>query len=93
MEKEKLFEISVISDNSYENLVAKVKFTSKEVGLILSQERSFDKIDISVFSFISNGRERFYETENIAEICIDLDLFLAAIGEAAQRLRLLDEPR
>ena len=93
MEKEKPFEIAVISDNSYEKLVAEVKFTSKEVGLILSQERSFDRIDISVFSFISNGRERFYETENIPEVCIDLDIFLAAVGEATQTLRLLDEPR
>ncbi|RWD51043.1 MAG: hypothetical protein EOS36_30045 [Mesorhizobium sp.] len=93
MENGKPFEVTVVSDNSYENLVAEVKFTSKDVGLILSQERSFEKIDISIFSFISDGENKFLDTENIPEICIELDVFLAAIDEAVQRLRLLDEPR
>ena len=90
MEKKDLFNIAVMSDNSYENLVAEVRFASKEVGLILSQERPFDKIDISVFSFVSDGRKKFYNTENIAEVCIDLNVFLTAIDEAVQRLKLLD---
>ncbi|CDX41608.1 hypothetical protein MPLA_430046 [Mesorhizobium sp. ORS 3359] len=93
MEKRKPFEVAIISDTSYENLVAEVKFTSKNLGLILSQERSFEKIDISVFSFISNGENKFLDTEKIPEISIDLDVFLAAIDEAVQRLRLLDVPR
>ncbi|AZN97033.1 hypothetical protein EJ066_06870 [Mesorhizobium sp. M9A.F.Ca.ET.002.03.1.2] len=93
MKKGKPFEVAVISDNSYENLVAEVKFTSKDVGLILSQEKSFEKIDISVFSFISDGENKFLDTDNIPEISIDLNVFLAAIDEAVQRLRLLDVPR
>ncbi|SFP10093.1 hypothetical protein SAMN03159463_03574 [Mesorhizobium sp. NFR06] len=93
MEKEEPFEVTVMSDNSYENLVAEVKFKSKEIGLILSQENSFEKIDISVFSFLSDGKEKFYNTENIPGVCIELDVFLAAIDEAVQRLRLLDIPR
>ncbi|UVK56075.1 hypothetical protein DBIPINDM_002653 [Mesorhizobium sp. AR02] len=93
MEEEEPFKVTVMSDNSYENLVAEVKFTSKEVGLILSQEKSFDQIDISVFSFVECGRDKFLDTENVPDICIKLDVFLAAIDEAVQRLRLLDVPR
>ena len=40
MEKEVPFEVAVIDDESYENLVAEVRFPSKEFGLILSQEES-----------------------------------------------------
>ena len=93
MEEDEPFKVTVMSDRSYENLVAEVKFTSKEVGLILSQEKSFDKINISVFSFVENGRDKFLDTENISDVCIELDVFLAAIDEAVQRLRLLDVPR
>ncbi|TSE12929.1 hypothetical protein C1D09_006585 [Mesorhizobium intechi] len=93
MEKELPFEIAVIDDQSYENLVAEVRFPSKEFGLILSQEESRERIDVSIFSFISDGREKFYETKRIPEVCIDLKLFLSAIDEAVRRLKLLDIPR
>jgi hypothetical protein len=49
MEKEVPFEVAVIDDESYENLVAEVRFPSKEFGLILSQEESRERIDVSIF--------------------------------------------
>jgi hypothetical protein len=80
MEKEVPFEVAVIDDESYENLVAEVRFPSKEFGLILSQEESRERIDVSIFfSFISDGREKFYETKNTPEVCIELNLLLSAI--------------
>jgi len=90
MEKEVPFEVAVIDDESYENLVAEVRFPSKEFGLILSQEESRERIDVSIFSFI---REKFYETKNTPEVCIELNLLLSAIDEAVRRLKLLDIPR
>lgn len=93
MEKQAPFEVAVIDDESYENLVAEVSFPSKEFGLILSQEKSLERIDVSIFSFISDSREKFCETKNIPEVCIELNLFLSAIDEAVRRLKLLNIPR
>jgi hypothetical protein len=89
----KNYEINVISDENFENLVAEVIFKENDFAFIVSQERSFTEYEISIYSFIENAKERFYNTEKIPGLMIDFEIFQLAINEAKNRLALLDLPR
>lgn len=84
------YSIAVMSDDSYDNLVAEVVFEDKDVGLILSQEASRDHFEIAVFSLMDDAREKFYETKKVGRVTLDLKDFLAAVEDAKERLRELD---
>lgn len=87
------FSIVVRSDSNFEKVISEITFSNKEFGLILSQEKSLNSFEISVFSFINNSSELFAETCKSEELMIDLDVFNRAISEAKRRLELLDIPR
>ena len=89
----KLYEINVISDDHFDNLVAELTFKGKFLSAIISQEKNREDFEISVFSHIENAKERFYNTEKIESITIDINLFQSAIEEAKIRLKLLDEKK
>ncbi|BCG82305.1 hypothetical protein [Mesorhizobium sp. 113-3-3] len=93
MQKERRFEISVGSERAYTNLIAEIIFKDKKLGLILSQERSKEDIDVSVFSLIDNCTDHFYNSDRVDDVTIDIDTLIEAINEAKERLRLLDVPR
>lgn len=86
------YKISIRSDENYEMLIAEIIFGSKKIGILISQERSIQQFEISVFSLIERSSERFYETEKVDEISLDLDKFLEAISDAKERLKRLDRP-
>jgi len=87
------FNIAVRSDSNFENIISEITFAKKKFGLILSQEKSPNLFEISVFSFLNNSSELFTDTYKCEELMIDLDVFNRAISEAKRRLELLDIPR
>jgi hypothetical protein len=89
----KVYEINIISDDHFRDLVAEVIFPEKLLSAIVSQERSRAQFEISLYSHIENSKERFYRTEKIDGLMIDFEVFLAAIVEAKERLTLLDVAR
>lgn len=88
----KIYEINVISDDHFDNLVAEVIFHGKPLSAIVSQERSRSEFEISLYSHIEKAKDKFYNTEKIDDLMIDFDIFAAAISEAKERLKLMDVP-
>jgi hypothetical protein len=86
------YNIVVRSDTNYDNLIAEVTFPTKLVGFILSQEISTNKFEISVFSLFDKSKEKFYDTEKVDNLPIELSIFLEAVDAAQNRLQLLDVP-
>lgn len=77
------YELTISSDNSYEELVAEIFFPHGEL-VVVSQERSPDQFEVSFYS-------RYRESGNAttAALAIDLDAFVAALAEAKQKLTSL----
>lgn len=81
------YEVVVTSDPAFENLVAEILFTNG-VLIVVSQERDRSQFELSFFSPSNDTADM-----ELSKVLIDIDQFNAAIAEAQQRLRLLDEPR
>jgi hypothetical protein len=81
------YSLGICSDGSYERLIAEILFEDGSM-LIISQERSLQQFDASLYSPPKS-------TDNVVEkpSLIDLDELMTAIAEAKERLRLVDVAR
>lgn len=80
--------ISVGSANDYDDFIAEVKFGSV-AGVIVSKEPSDSDYMVSLHSFGSNAAENFDYSRNVANEKIPLNVLLAMLGEAKNRLERL----
>jgi len=85
---EKLSEISVGSSSDYDDLIAEVKFGSV-AGIIVSKEPSDSEYMVSIHSFCGNAADNFDYNRNIPSEKIPLNVLLAALDEAKDRLESL----
>lgn len=81
------YELTICSDTSYQELVAEIHFANGEI-VVVSQERSFDKFEISFYSRYQDSGELV-----AAPLTIDLDAFFVALAEAKQKLNVLGNRR
>lgn len=81
------YSLEICSDANYQRLIAEILFEDGS-QLIISQERSLDQFDASLYSPRKS-------TDDVVEkpLLIDLDELMTAIAEAKERLKLLDVPR
>lgn len=79
--------IHVCSDTTFDSLIAEILFDDGSM-LIISQERSLQQFDASLYSPRNS-------TDDVVEkpFLIDLDELMTAIAEAKGRLKLLDVRR
>ena len=78
--------INVCSDTAFENLIAEIIFDDGSM-LIISQERSYEQFDASIYSLCKSTDDLLGKP-----FMIDLEEFMTAIAQAKERLRLLDIP-
>ena len=87
------FRVVIRSDMNYERLIAEITFLDTKIGLILSQENSVKRVEISVFSLIKDSDRLFYDTEKVDQVTLSADIFTNAIRIGMERLKLLDESK
>ena len=81
------YELSVLSDTAFENLIAEIRFDNGS-SVVVSQEHGFHHFETSIYS-PHRSTDELEERPHL----IDLDEFLGALAEAKERLILVDVPR
>jgi len=80
------YQLSIASDEAYERLIAELVFSDGSL-VVVSQERDSKSFEIG---FYAPHRDSAELTNG--PMLVDLEVFMAAVVQAKERLRLLDIP-
>lgn len=81
------YQLSITSDTAYERLIAELVFSDGSI-VVVSQERDNNSFEIGFYAPHSDSGELASEP-----MLVDLEVFMTAVAEAKERLRLLDIPK